>query len=267
MRKLKSLVLAMLKNTFNMVDQGKRKKSSKILLYGFAILMIVAFLPTLAMLHFLTMDAVALLAPYQQSGIIIALLFNALALMIFFFGIFLIPAVFYFSKDIETLLALPLKPVDIILSKFAVTLIYEYLTLAIFFIPVISGYARAVNPDILFYVFVVIVFLILPIVPLILAGLIIMLIMWLIPFAKNRDLFNMLSGGIALVLALWLNYALAGLATFTEGDLLKMLVEGNNSMIAIFRSIIPNIPFAISAVVNSDFVQLLISLADRKSVV
>jgi hypothetical protein len=29
MRKLKSLVLAMLKNTFSMVDQGKRKKSSK----------------------------------------------------------------------------------------------------------------------------------------------------------------------------------------------------------------------------------------------
>lgn len=261
MRKLKSLVLAMLKNTFSMVDQGKRKKSSKILLYGFALLMIVAFLPTLAMLHFLTIDAVDLLAPFQQTGVIVALLFNALALMIFFFGIFLIPAVFYFSRDIETLLALPLKPVDILLSKFVVTLIYEYLTLALFFIPVISGYARAVSPDILFYVYAFIVFLILPIIPLVLAGLIIMLIMWLIPFAKNRDFFNMISGGIALIFALWLNYALAGLATVTEGDLINMLVEGNNSLIALFQSFIPNIPFAIAAVVNSDFVQLLIALA------
>lgn len=244
-----------------MVDQGKRKKSSKVLLYGFALLMIVAFLPTLAMLHFLTIDAVALLAPYQQTGVIVALLFNALALMIFFFGIFLIPAVFYFSRDIETLLALPLKPVDIILSKFAVTLIYEYITLALFFIPVISGYARAVSPDMMFYVYVVIVFLILPIIPLILAGLIIMLIMWLIPFAKNRDFFNMISGGIALIFALWLNYALAGLATFTEGDLINMLIEGNNSLIALFQSFIPNIPFAISAVVNNDVIQMLISLA------
>ncbi len=261
MRKLKSLVLAMLKNTFSMVDQGKRKKSSKILLYGFALLMIVAFLPTLAMLHFLTIDAVDLLAPFQQTGVIVALLFNALALMIFFFGIFLIPAVFYFSRDIETLLALPLKPVDILLSKFVVTLIYEYLTLALFFIPVISGYARAVSPDLLFYVYAFIVFLILPIIPLVLAGLIIMLIMWLIPFAKNRDFFNMISGGIALIFALWLNYALAGLATVTEGDLINMLVEGNNSLIALFQSFIPNIPFAIAAVVNSDFVQLLIALA------
>jgi ABC-2 type transport system permease protein len=260
MLKLKSLVLAMLKNTFNMVDQGKRKKSSKILLYGFALLMIVAFLPTLAMLHFLTIDAVALLAPYQQTGVVIALLFNSLALMIFFFGIFLIPAVFYFSRDIETLLALPLKPVDIIISKFVVTLIYEYLTLALFFIPIISGYARAVRPDALFYLFIVIVFLILPIIPLILAGLIIMLIMWLIPFAKNRDFFNMISGGIALVFALWLNYALAGLATVTEGDLITMLIEGNNSLIALFQSFIPNISFAISAVVNSDIIQMLISL-------
>jgi ABC-2 type transport system permease protein len=261
MRKLKSLVLAMLKNTFSMVDQGKRKKSSKILLYGFSLLMIVAFLPTLAMLHFLTIDAVDLLAPFQQSGVIVALLFNALALMIFFFGIFLIPAVFYFSRDIETLLALPLKPVDILLSKFVVTLIYEYLTLALFFIPVISGYARAVSPDLLFYVYAFIVFLILPIIPLVLAGLIIMLIMWLIPFAKNRDFFNMISGGIALIFALWLNYALAGLATVTEGDLINMLIEGNNSLIALFQSFIPNIPFAIAAVVNSDFVQLLIALA------
>jgi len=215
----------------------------------------------LAMLHFLTMDAVALLAPYQQTGVIVALLFNALALMIFFFGIFLIPAVFYFSRDIETLLALPLKPVDIILSKFTVTLIYEYLTLALFFIPVISGYARAVSPDMMFYVYALIVFLILPIIPLVLAGLIIMLIMWLIPFAKNRDFFNMISGGIALIFALWLNYALAGLATVTEGDLINMLIEGNNSLIALFQSFIPNIPFAIAAVVNSDFIQLLISLA------
>ncbi|MBV1710313.1 MAG: hypothetical protein KMY54_10720 [Erysipelothrix sp.] len=261
MRKLKSLVLAMLKNTFSMVDQGKRKKSSKILLYGFALLMIVAFLPTLAMLHFLTIDAVDLLAPFQQTGVIIALLFNSLALMIFFFGIFLIPAVFYFSRDIETLLALPLKPVDILVSKFIVTLIYEYLTLALFFIPVISGYARAVSPDMMFYVYALIVFLILPIIPLVLAGLIIMLIMWLIPFAKNRDFFNMISGGIALVFALWINYALAGLATFTEGDLINMLIEGNNSLIALFQSFIPNIPFAIAAVVESDFVQLLISLA------
>jgi len=261
MRKLKSLVLAMLKNTFSMVDQGKRKKSSKILLYGFALLMIVAFLPTLAMLHFLTIDAVDLLAPFQQTGVIVALLFNALALMIFFFGIFLIPAVFYFSRDIETLLALPLKPVDILLSKFVVTLIYEYLTLALFFIPVISGYARAVSPDLLFYVYAFIVFLILPIIPLVLAGLIIMMIMWLIPFAKNRDFFNMISGGIALIFALWLNYALAGLATVTEGDLINMLIEGNNSLIALFQSFIPNIPFAIAAVVNSDFVQLLIALA------
>lgn len=261
MRKLKSLVLAMLKNTFSMVDQGKRKKSSKILLYGFALLMIVAFLPTLAMLHFLTIDAVDLLAPFQQTGVIIALLFNSLALMIFFFGIFLIPAVFYFSRDIETLLALPLKPVEILVSKFTVTLIYEYLTLALFFIPVISGYARAVSPDMLFYVYAIIVFLILPIIPLVLAGLIIMLIMWLIPFAKNRDFFNMISGGIALIFALWLNYALAGLATFTEGDLINMLIEGNNSLIALFQSFIPNIPFAISAVVNNDIIQLLISLA------
>jgi ABC-2 type transport system permease protein len=261
MRKLKSLVLAMLKNTFSMVDQGKRKKSSKILLYGFALLMIVAFLPTLAMLHFLTIDAVDLLAPFQQTGVIIALLFNSLALMIFFFGIFLIPAVFYFSRDIETLLALPLKPVEILVSKFTVTLIYEYLTLALFFIPVISGFARAVSPDLLFYVFAIIVFLILPIIPLILAGLIIMLIMWLIPFAKNRDFFNMISGGIALIFALWLNYALAGLATVTEGDLINMLIEGNNSLIALFQSFIPNIPFAISAVVNNDIIQLLISLA------
>jgi ABC-2 type transport system permease protein len=261
MRKLKSLVLAMLKNTFSMVDQGKRKKSSKILLYGFALLMIVAFLPTLAMLHFLTIDAVDLLAPFQQTGVIIALLFNSLALMIFFFGIFLIPAVFYFSRDIETLLALPLKPVEILVSKFTVTLIYEYLTLALFFIPVISGFARAVSPDLLFYVFAIIVFLILPIIPLVLAGLIIMLIMWLIPFAKNRDFFNMISGGIALIFALWLNYALAGLATVTEGDLINMLIEGNNSLIALFQSFIPNIPFAISAVVNNDIIQLLISLA------
>jgi len=261
MRKLISLSMAMLKNTFSFVDQGKRKKTNQWIQWAFGIFLLISLGPSLLGLHWLTVEGVRLLQTMNQEGVIIALLFSAIALLIFFFGIFLVPAVYYFSKDIETLLALPLKAYEILSSKLLVTLVYEYLFASFIFIPVITGYIRVMNPSWLFYVMSFVIFLTLPLVPLIFASIIIMLIMWLVPFAKNRDLFNMISGFIALGVAIWFNFAFGGIAQISEGQLLEFLISGNNSLLAIFRYFIPNLPFAIQAVVSVSVLDFIIYLA------
>ncbi|WP_234124629.1 putative ABC transporter permease subunit [Clostridium hydrogenum] len=139
------------------------------------------------------------------ESLILVLNYSGMAFVIFFFGIFYVMNVFYFSKDIDYLLPLPLKPETIIASKFTVTLLYEYFLEGIILIPctLIYGIGSSANP--LFYVYSVILIAFLPILPLALALLISMLIMPLVNLSKSKDFFKMMAGIIGVVFAFGIN--------------------------------------------------------------
>ena len=251
------LFKTMLRNTFNVIDTKDKKNLKRIL---FVVFIGIATLPSIVSLGFLTREALFMLLPIQQDGLVISLLFLALSTMIFFMAIFLVPAVYYFSKDSETLLALPLTPEAIVLSKFSLSMVYEFLTIFVISTPIIIGYISIMNPNILFYLMLVVILLTIAVVPLAFAGLIIMVIMAFVPFFKNRDFFNYASGFLALTFAIGLNYVMGGTATLDQNSLIQLLNNGNNSMLGIMRIAFPNVPFAISALVNNNLLDFVIYL-------
>ena len=250
-----ALVKVNLKNTFSMTD-GKQKKSA--LNRFLPVFILIALLPSIASMYFLTQDLIGILTPIQQTGIVVALLLMGVSVTVFFFAIFLVPSVYYFSKDVETLLALPLQPWVIVASKFVVTVIYEYFTLFFFALPVLAAYIVKVQPPVTFYPILLVVLILLPVVPLIFASILIMLIMWLVPFAKNRDFFNYLSTFFALGLALGINFLAGSAATVSQDVLIDLLMRGNNSLTSVFNLFIPNIRFAVEALVKISLVDTLI---------
>ena len=257
MRKFKALFIVMLKNTFNLLDgRTKRSKLNKFM----GLFLVVAFMPTLYSLYMLAKEGMYMLLPLQQEGLVLSLLFIALSSVTFFMSIFLVPAVYYFSKDSETLLALPLKPEEIVLSKFCLSVVYEYLTTFLLAIPVLVAYIQVMNPDVFFYVKVLIILLLSPVVPLAFGAVIIMVIMAFVPFFKNRDLFNYASGFLALAFAIGINVVVGGTATLSQEKLLAMLTEGNNSLLAIFRFMFPNLPFAIQSLVDGSWLSFILFL-------
>lgn len=251
------LFKTMLRNTFNVIDTKDKKNLKRIL---FVVFIGIATLPSIVSLGFLTREALFMLLPIQQDGLVISLLFLALSTMIFFMAIFLVPAVYYFSKDSETLLALPLTPEAIVLSKFSLSMVYEFLTIFVISTPIIIGYISIMNPNILFYLMLVVILLTIAVVPLAFAGLIIMVIMAFVPFFKNRDFFNYASGFLALTFAIGLNYVMGGTATLDQNSLIQLLNNGNNSLLGIMKIAFPNVPFAISALVNSNILDFVIYL-------
>jgi len=251
------LFKTMLRNTFNVIDTKDKKNLKRIL---FVVFIGIATLPSIVSLGFLTREALFMLLPIQQDGLVISLLFLALSTMIFFMAIFLVPAVYYFSKDSETLLALPLTPEAIVLSKFSLSMVYEFLTIFVISTPIIIGYISIMNPNILFYLMLVVILLTIAVVPLAFAGLIIMVIMAFVPFFKNRDFFNYASGFLALTFAIGLNYVMGGTATLDQNSLIQLLNNGNNSLLGIMKIAFPNVPFAISALVNSNVLDFVIYL-------
>ncbi len=254
MHKYVSLTKALLVNSFSFVDQGNAKKSKKYLtwfLFGF---LAISLLPSFAGLYYISKQLVEQLLLLQQEGVLLALTFQIAGLIIFFFAIFLIPAIFYFSKDIENLLSVPLRPVEIIAAKFTVTYIYETAILLILILPVLIAYVTTVQVSLGFIAMLTVVILTLPILPLIFSSVLVMAIMWLFPLFKNRDLFNMLSGLIILFFAVWINFAVGGLEDLTEGQLIDFIISGNNSLINIFKFLFVTYPFALDALLKSNIV-------------
>ena len=247
----------MLKNTFNLLD-GRTKRSKLNKLMG--LFLVVAFMPTLFSLYMLAREGLFMLLPIQQEGLVLSLLFIALSTVTFFMSIFLVPAVYYFSKDSETLLALPLKAEEIVLSKFCLSVVYEYVTTFLLAIPVLAAYVQVMNPDLFFYVKVLIILLLSPVVPLAFAAVIIMVIMAFVPFFKNRDLFNYASGFLALSFAIGINVVVGGTASLSQAQLLQMLTEGNNSLLALFRFMFPNLPYAIQSLVDGTWISFFLFL-------
>ena len=257
MRNFWALFKVTLKNTFGVTETGKKKTFLQKL---FPIFLLVAIAPTIAAFYLLTGDALALLKPIQQTGVIIGLLLTMLSSLIFFLAIFLIPAVFYFSKDVETLLSLPLKASTILSAKLAVSMIYEYITILAIGVPVVLAYIVNVQPPLGFYPLLILTIVLLPVVPLIMSGLLVMAVMALIPKARNRDLFNYLSGFISLGFAVGINMVVGNIATISADKMVQLLIQGKNSLLGIVGSLVPSVPFAAKAVVNLSLLDFAISV-------
>lgn len=255
MRKYLSLTRVLLKNSMGMMSDGKSKKALNVFIYG---VLAVCMIPLGFTLYMMFNTAMAQLQPLQQEGAILALGFHISSLVTFLFSIFLIPSIFYFSKDSETLLALPLPPQTILSAKFSVCLVYEYAFTLIVCVPLYIAYANNAAIGIPYILLALVIFITLPIYPLVLSSIITMLLMRFVPFFKNRDRFNMIAGILSIILAFGFSFAMnSGTIAEDPNALISMLTQGNNSMISLFSKIFPAIPFAAEALISSDALQLV----------
>ncbi|MCR0611381.1 hypothetical protein MKD05_09305 [[Clostridium] innocuum] len=255
MRKYLSLTRVLLKNSMGMMSDGKSKKALNVFIYG---VLAVCMIPLGFTLYMMFDTAMAQLQPLQQEGAVLALGFHISSLVTFLFSIFLIPSIFYFSKDSETLLALPLPPQTILSAKFSVCLVYEYAFTLIVCVPLYIAYANNAAIGIPYILLALVIFITLPIYPLVLSSIITMLLMRFVPFFKNRDRFNMIAGILSIILAFGFSFAMnSGTIAEDPNALISMLTQGNNSMISLFSKIFPAIPFAAEALISSDALQLV----------
>ena len=255
MRKYLSLTRVLLKNSMGMMSDGKSKKALNVFIYG---VLAVCMIPLGFTLYMIFNTAMTQLQPLQQEGAVLALGFHISSLVTFLFSIFLIPSIFYFSKDSETLLALPLPPQTILSAKFSVCLVYEYAFTLIVCVPLYIAYANNAAIGIPYILLALAIFITLPIYPLVLSSIITMLLMRFVPFFKNRDRFNMIAGILSIILAFGFSFAMnSGTIAEDPNALISMLTQGNNSMISLFSKIFPAIPFAAEALISSDALQLV----------
>lgn len=255
MRKYLSLTKALLKCGIGMTD-GSSKKSFKLLLYG---LLGLSCLPIAGVLYVMVASVLEAYMHIGQEGAILGTMMFLVCIIIFIFSIFMIPSIFYFSTDTNTLLALPLKPEHILGSRFTVCLLYEYMFSIAILVPTYAAYIVILGTSSSLIIFGLLSIFLLPIFPLVLSTILTILMMRFVPFFKNRDRFNMIAGILTLVLAFGFSFATNSFGSeMDEAELMQLLLAGNNSMLDVFMNLFPMIPFFARAVVEGSILDFLI---------
>ncbi|HYF93821.1 MAG TPA: hypothetical protein VD969_16535 [Symbiobacteriaceae bacterium] len=122
------------------------------------------------------------------------------------FGVFYVISAFYFSKDISLLIPMPLRPGEIVLSKFISIMIGEYLTMLPIVGPALVIYGIFAQVSWTFIPFALVVYLLLPVVPLVLSSLFSIVLMRVTNLRRNRDLYRVMGGLLGLATGLGFNY-------------------------------------------------------------
>ena len=188
-----------------------------------------------------------------QQGIILGFALAIISIAIFMFGILYVLTVFYFGKDIEFLLPLPLKSSQILGAKFITVLIYEYLTELVFLVPVLVVYGSKSNANPMYYLYSLIIFLILPIIPLVIGAIIDMIVMRFTNIGKHKDALKVIGGLLALFVGIGFNIIVQKnvARNGSEAELLKTLMEGNNSLVAMTTKVFPSAKLASWALIDA----------------
>jgi len=108
-------------------------------------------------------------------------------MLVLLFGLYYVISAFYFSRDLEMLIPLPLKPVEVMISKFAVILVNEYLTIAVFVLPVVLYFGILSKAGLPYWVNGFLVYLLLPVIPLSLVSLLVIGMMRIVNLSRKKD--------------------------------------------------------------------------------
>jgi len=212
----------------------------------------VAFLPMIVQIVFFTSVAYDVLKGMNVETVIPAIVLALTSFVVFFFGIFYIINTFYFTKDIESLLPLPLRPFEIIGAKFIVVTVYEYLTEIVVLAPVLLVYGIKSGGGILYYLYSAIIFLTLPVIPLVVSSLIIMPIMRFTGIIKNKDRFKYFASILGIVIAIGVQFVSTRFfSTNLNQDNLESVLGQLESKISSVTSYFPSAKYAAMSLVRS----------------
>ncbi|NTU51177.1 MAG: hypothetical protein HGA94_01900, partial [Candidatus Aminicenantes bacterium] len=143
-----------------------------------------------------------ILKPMGQERALLSLGFVAGQFLILMFGIYYVISAFYFSRDLELLIPLPLRPSEVMASKFAVIVINEYLTVAAIVLPVVVTLGVVSKAGVGFWVNAALVYLALPVIPLAIVSIVVVAMMRFINVSRKKDALILVGSIMLIVLAL-----------------------------------------------------------------
>lgn len=254
-----SIYLKLVKALISAVEPTpQEKKRKKVFYYVMAVFAVFGIMiPMAFFVGVIIYSLTAKLMPTGAGQNAAELFLQIVSVFSFIFGLNVIFSVFYFSGDIENLLPLPLRPFQIIASKFTAALISESIMEFILIIAVFAGYIIAAGLP--FYAWIIAVFAMftLPIVPLSYCAVICMVVMLLTGFIKNKDTVNKITGFLTFGVIIGLIVIVSNSGGLDPDKLVSLLSDPGNTLLNVLNIIFPHVHFIMSSTVNNTAINLL----------
>ncbi len=251
--------LKLVKALISAVDPtSQEKKRKKVFYYVMAVFAVFGIMiPMAFFVGVIIYSLTAKLMPTGAGQNAAELFLQIVSVFSFIFGLNVIFSVFYFSGDIENLLPLPLRPFQIIASKFTAALISESIMEFILIIAVFAGYIIAAGLP--FYTWIIALFamLTLPIVPLSYCAVICMVVMLLTGFIRNKDTVNKITGFLTFGVIIGLIVIVSNSGGLDPDNLVAVLSDPGNTLLNVLNIIFPHVHFIMSSTVNNTAINLL----------
>lgn len=239
---------------FNSKKEKKNKKST-LFLIGVLLLFVIA---SVSIPICYTLVNILSIAPVEK--IIISLILPLAGVTTIIFSIFSVVSVFYFSKDSDHLLPLPIKSRDLLISKFIVSLINEYYILFLFVLPCLVGVGIGINAGAMYYLYMVLIFLLLPIIPSAIVTMVILLVSKFIGVIKNKDAFMYISMLLIIIFSFGYTYITESIMEVDYENIGVTFAELENNLLPYFEKIFPFYNSASRALINFNNLNGMFSL-------
>ena len=264
MNKTIRLAITLLKTSFdlgfgNKSKKASKKKSSLIALSFLTLIVLSLSLPIITLVN----QFVLALNTFNLSEAIWYVVLPIASLSIGVLSLFSVISIMFLSNDNKILLFLPLSAKQIFSARFFVVLVYTYLILAIFIVPILIGYGTTLGLPLSFYLIGLINMILIPIIPLSLIVLVMSYLLRYTNLAKYRDAFTYLAMGIVLTLALAFNYYFTQAIGAIELNPAE-IVENVRSLLTVYGNVInrffPYLSFALNSLISNDILEQLLNL-------
>ncbi|MGN1297314.1 MAG: hypothetical protein ACI4VH_02635 [Clostridia bacterium] len=232
MKKIIDLTSIFLRDSYQNIDiiNPKTHKLNKKSVYVWMIAIL--FLA----LFFLSENVIDFLVKRGQEEIFLNIYFLILAILMMFQTVLVCTNIFYFSKDLEFVLPLPIKPVELLIAKFSTLICKLYISELIFGIIPITMYGLLTNASILFYLYELIAFTLFPIFLALVISMVMMFVMKISKFIKNKDLFQVIMTLLLMVIIFAVEYKITGsiltneqqIETIDEQQVLEKIMNFND---------------------------------------
>jgi ABC-2 type transport system permease protein len=244
-RKLATVIRAGLRSNFGLAILKHRLLKEKkdrwlVPLIGLAAIGVV---PMFYGIVLLIENVYLVLKPMGQERLLLSFGILAGQILILLFGIYYVIAAFYFSRDLEFLIPLPLRPAEVMASKFAVIVINEYLTVAAIVLPVVITVGVLARAGIGYWVNAALVYLALPVIPLAIVSLAVVTMMRFINISRKKDAFILVGSlvliGLSFALQIGLGKSAGNGGPQASAEALAAFFTSPNSLLYRFGAIFP----------------------------
>lgn len=149
---------------------------------------------------YVSYEVITFLVDVGQPEIFLNLYFFILTMLLLFQVILVCANIFFFSKDIEKVLPMPIKPVELLLAKLNTLLCMLYISEGIFGLVPLTLYGLLTHVHFLFYFWEILILAVFPILLAVTVATLLLIIMRFAKFIRNKDVFQLLITVILIIM-------------------------------------------------------------------